>query len=133
MFKYVTPTIELSFKSPFSHTSLLLQCFASQMALLGICHDSSLFTSPVTSINAGASDDRHCERECTWWWYPRGYEHYKLWLCPGSNPGHLCAKRVLYSLHYAPQALNFLYSRSAHCWLGWKFHYFILHLIRAKV
>ena len=33
------------------------------MALLGINHDSSLFTSPVTKFHAVAHDDRHCERE----------------------------------------------------------------------
>ena len=44
-------------------TSLLYQCFSLQMALLGFYHDSSLFTSHVTSIHAGALDDRHCEKE----------------------------------------------------------------------
>ena len=33
------------------------------MGLLGFFHDSSLFYSPVTSIQARAHDDRHCERE----------------------------------------------------------------------
>ena len=35
------------------------------MVLLEFYHDSSHFTSPVTSIHAGAHDDRHCvcERE----------------------------------------------------------------------
>ena len=53
----------LSFLPPFSHTSLSYLCFASQMVLLGFHNDSSLFTSPVTSIHAGACDDKHCERE----------------------------------------------------------------------
>ena len=30
---------------------------------LWLFHDSSLFTSPVTSIHAEARDDRHCEKE----------------------------------------------------------------------
>ena len=51
------------FLPPFSHTSLLYLCFASHMALLGFYHDSSLFTSPVTSTHAGARDNRHCERD----------------------------------------------------------------------
>ena len=33
------------------------------MVLLGFYHDSSLFTSPVTSFHPRASDDMHCERE----------------------------------------------------------------------
>ena len=84
----------------------------------GFYHDSSFFTSLVTSIDAGASDDRHCvcerererERECAWPGYPRGYEHYKLWSCPGSNPSRLCARRVIYPLRHAPRAsLNSLF------------------------
>ena len=35
------------FLFPFSHTLLLYLCLASQMALLGFHHDSSLFTSPL--------------------------------------------------------------------------------------
>ena len=40
--------------SPFSHTSLLYLCFASQMAMLGFYPISYLFKSPVTSIHAEA-------------------------------------------------------------------------------
>ena len=60
------------FNPPFSQTSRFYLCLASQMALLGFYHDSSLFTSPVTSIHAGAGDNRYCEKECTWQEYPRG-------------------------------------------------------------
>ena len=67
--------IYIYFLPPLSHTFLLYMCFASQTALLGFYHDSSLFTSPMTSIHAGARENRHCvcvrererERECTWW------------------------------------------------------------------
>ena len=48
---------------PLSPIQLLYLCFASQRVLLGFYRDSSLFTFPVTSIHAGACDDRHCERE----------------------------------------------------------------------
>ena len=51
------------FLPPFSNTLLLYLCFAHQMALLGFYHDCSLSTSAVTSIHAGACDDRHCEKE----------------------------------------------------------------------
>ena len=37
------------------------------MALLGFYQNSSLFTSHVTIIHAGAHDNRHCERECMRW------------------------------------------------------------------
>ena len=43
------------------HRSYL--CFTSQMALLGFYHNSSLFTSTVTSIQTRAWDNRHCVRE----------------------------------------------------------------------
>ena len=33
------------------------------MVLLGFYNDSSFFHLPLTSIHAGARDDRHCERE----------------------------------------------------------------------
>ena len=46
----------------FSLTLLLYLCFASQMVLLGFYHDPSIFTSPMTSIHAGAQYNRHCER-----------------------------------------------------------------------
>ena len=49
------------FFTPLSHTLLLYLCFASQMGLQGFYHNSSLFTSPVTSIHAGVCDDRHCK------------------------------------------------------------------------
>ena len=55
--------VEIFFLTPFSRTLLKYQCFASQMALLGFYHDSSLFTSPLTSVNAVAHDDRHCGNE----------------------------------------------------------------------
>ena len=55
--------LEPSFIPPLSHTLLLYLCFALQMAMLGFYHDSSLFTSPVTSFHTGARDDMHCERE----------------------------------------------------------------------
>ena len=58
---------------PFFYTSFFYWCFAQQMVLLGSYHDSSLFTSPVTCIHAGAREDRHFEREkeCMLWGYPR--------------------------------------------------------------
>ena len=37
------------------------------MALLGSYLNSSLSISPLTSFHAGAHDNRHCERERTWW------------------------------------------------------------------
>ena len=51
------------FLPPFSNISLLYLCFASQMVLLGFPLNSSLLNSPVTSIHAGACDNKHCERE----------------------------------------------------------------------
>ena len=56
------------FFTPSSYKLLLYLGFASQMALLGLYHNSSLFKSPVTSIHAGMRDARHCvrERECMW-------------------------------------------------------------------
>ena len=80
---------ELQFQSDQTITFILPLTFpiqrtyicATQMALLGLFqeisfqaisqslwlfHDSSLFTSPMTSIHAGARDNRHCEREFTW-------------------------------------------------------------------
>ena len=54
----------LSFLSPFlPYIVFVYMCFASHMVLLRFYHDSSLFTSHVTSTHAGAHDDRHCERE----------------------------------------------------------------------
>ena len=53
------------------NTLLLCLCFASQLG----CQEFTmipLITSPVRSIDAGSRDDRHCERECTRRWYPRG-------------------------------------------------------------
>ena len=55
------------FPSPLFPHMALISMFASQMALLGNLCDSSLFAFPVTSIHAGARDNRHCERECTQW------------------------------------------------------------------
>ena len=46
----------------FSHTSLIY-LFASQMALLGFLPWFLSFYLLVTSIHAGAREDRHCERE----------------------------------------------------------------------
>ena len=74
------------------------------MALLGFYHDSSLFTSPVTSIYAGAPGDRHCERECTKWGTreDRGFISVgHVWV---QTPGRLHDRRVLYILCYAPRA-----------------------------
>ena len=61
----------------------------------------SLFYLPVTSIHTGAHDDRHCVRESA---HGRGTSEDKLLSCPGSNPGRLCARQVLYPLCNAPWA-----------------------------
>ena len=50
------------FLPPFSHTLILYLCFAAQMALLELYYDSALFSSPLTSIHAGACGNRHYER-----------------------------------------------------------------------
>ena len=97
------------FLPPFSHTLLLYLCFPSQMVLLGFYHDSSLFTSTVTSIHTGAHNDRHCvcerERERERVHMVRVPERIRtLWGCLVSNPSCLCGRRVLSPLCYAPWA-----------------------------
>ena len=74
------------FLPPFSHTSLLYTCFAPQTALLGFYHDFSLFTSPVTSIHAGARDERHCERKSACGRVPKNIRALKSSVMPRFKP-----------------------------------------------
>ena len=65
----------------FSHTSLLYLYFPSQMVLQRFYHYSPPFTSPVTSINAGACDDRHYERESACGRVPKRRGALKIFGC----------------------------------------------------
>ena len=113
----------------FSHTMHLYQCFATQMALLGLFIEISFqnnksismafqwflsFYLPVRSIHAGAHVYRHCKIEFTllgtwedvsiFFIFEFFWNRKVLGLVLGSNPGHLRGRRVLYPLRYAPRA-----------------------------
>ena len=79
---------------------LILSSFTSQMALLVFNHNSSPFTSPVTSIHTGACDDRHWERECTCWGTQED-RRTKIYSLIQVRTPTIC---VLYPLRYAPRA-----------------------------